>query len=339
MEEKSIYLTSSEISSLWTTYMNDSMSKCILSFMLKDIKDPELKPIIQFAYDCASTHIEKLTRIFHQEEFAIPNGFSEEDVNKNAPWLFTDIFCITYVSHMAKIGMLTQSGFLSMSTRTDIRNYFSDCIKETSMLYNKATEVILSKGINIRHPIIEVPKETDYVDSKKYLSGLNPFNEKRPLNSIEITHLFFNSLTNSIGIKLCLGFAQTSPSVEVQDYLLRLKEVATKHTKLFTDTLLKETIEAPRLPDVGVSSSTTQTFSDKLIMFHMSLLMSSGIGNYATAASVSQRLDVATNYERLSVEVAKLAKSGADIMIKHNWLEQPPGIKDRNKLIRNKNNN
>jgi len=36
------------------------------------------------------------------------------------------------------------------------------------------------------------------------------------------------------------------------------------------------------------------------------------------------------------MDVSRLAKSGADIMIKHNWLEQPPGIKDREKLARNK---
>lgn len=69
------------------------------------------------------------------------------------------------------------------------------------------------------------------------------------------------------------------------------------------------------LPDLSISHSTTQTFSDKLIMSHMSLLSASGIGNYATAAAASQRNDLAMNYERLSVEIAAFAKSGADIMI------------------------
>src|SRR5699024_9195810 len=152
----------------------------------------------------------------------------------------------------------------------------------------------------------------------------------------EISHLYLNTITNAIGIKLCMAFSQTSPLSDVQDFMLRSKEVSKKHVKIFTETLLKNDIETPHLPDVAISNSTTQTFSDKLMMFHMSLLMSSGMGNYATAAAASQRSDLIMNYERLSMEISKLAKSGADIMIKHNWLEQPPGTKNRKKLAKKK---
>jgi len=89
-------------------------------------------------------------------------------------------------------------------------------------------------------------------------------------------HLYFIALTNSIGIKSCLAFAQTSPLKEVQDFLLRSKEVSQKHVKIFSDTLSQNDIETPHLPDTAVSNSTTQTFSDKLMMFHMSLLMVRG---------------------------------------------------------------
>lgn len=336
MSEKKIHLTSGEIASLWTGYMNDSMSKCILSYMLKHIEDPDIKPAIQLSYDISSNHLEQLVSIFEKEQYAIPNGFSEQDVNKNAPWLFTDMFCLTYVNHMAKVGMLAYSGFIAMSVKEDIRNYFTNGLIEVTKLYNQTIEIAAHKGINARHPYIEVPKETDYVDSKKYFSGLNPFSEKRPLNAVEISHLYMNILTNVMGVKLCLAFAQTSPTKEIQDFMLRGKEISQKHIKIFVDTFLKDNIEAPQVPDVAVSDSTTQTFSDKLMMFHMSLISAAGIGNYATASAASQRLDLAVNYERLSLEITRLAKSGADIMIKHSWLEQPPGIKDRVKLSRNK---
>ena len=336
MDDRKVDLTSSEIGALWTGYMNDSMSACILGFMLKDIEDSEIKDVIQYAHDTSLNHIEILKTIFEDEDYAIPNGFTEQDVNMNAPWLFTDTFCLTYVNHMARIGMLAYSGFLAISYRRDICDYFSNGLASASKLYNESLQVALLKGINARHPYIEVPKEIDYVDSKKYLSGLNPFSEKRPLNAVEISHLYLNIMTNSIGSKLCLAFAQTSPMEEVQNFMLRGKEVSQKHNKIFIDTLLKNDIESPHLPDVGISSSTTKTFSDKLMMFHTSLLMSSGTGNYATAAAASQRSDLMLNYERLSLEVARLSKSGADIMIKNNYLEQPPGTKNRKQLAKNK---
>ncbi|WP_391795998.1 DUF3231 family protein, partial [Streptomyces sp. NPDC014727] len=263
-------------------------------------------------------------------------GFSEADVNMNAPSLFTDLFCISYVNHMARAGLLAYGGSLGMSIRKDIRDYFIEGISETTKLYDKSTQVMLNKGIFLRAPYIPVPTETDYIDSKKYLGGFNLLSDKRPLNAIEISHLYLNIQTNHIGMKISLAFAQTSPLKEVQDFLLTGKEISKKHMKIFMDSLLGCDIEAPMSPDHGISDSTTQTFSDKLIMFHMALLSASGTGNYATAAAASQRNDLATSYERLSLEIATFAKSGADIMIKNNWLEQPPGTKDKTKLVKNK---
>ncbi|WP_010530208.1 DUF3231 family protein [Lentibacillus jeotgali] len=333
MNEANIPLTSSEIGSLWTGYMNDSMSKQVLGFMLKHIQDEDIKPVVQYAYDISSNHLNTLVPIFENEQFTIPNGFTEQDVNMNAPWLFSDTLCLMYVNHMAKAGMLIYSGFVSMSYRDDVCNYFVQALNDTSNLYKQSLETGLSKGLIARHPYMEVPKETDYVDSKKYLIGLNPFSDKRPLNAVEISHLYQNILTNSIGMHLCIAFAQTSPSKDVQDYMIRGRDISKKHLKIFTDTLLQDDVESAQ-SNVSVSGSTTQTFSDKLMMFHMNLLISAGMGNYSTAASTSQRSDLMINYERLSFEISRLAKSGANIMIKHNWLEQPPGIKDPKKLAK-----
>ncbi|WP_059106171.1 DUF3231 family protein [Shouchella shacheensis] len=336
MNGNNIHLTSSEIGALWGGYTNDSMSVQILAFMLKYIEDPDIKPIVQYAYELSSSHLETLLSIFESEDYAIPNAFSKEDVNMNAPWLFTDTFCLSYVNHMASIGMAAYSGFLAISYRDDIVDYFSQGLSEANKLYKQSLKIALAKGLMAKHPYIEVPKESDYVDSKTYLSGLNPFNEKRPLNAVEISHLYLNVKTNSIGGKLCLAFSQTSPSKEIQDFMLRGKEVSKKHSKIFVDALLTDDIETPQISDVAISDSTTQTFSDKIMMFHISLLMSAGIGNYATAGAASQRSDLLINYERLSLEVARLAKSGADMMIKHHYLEQPPGTSDRKKLAKNK---
>ncbi|MFZ4453912.1 DUF3231 family protein [Salibacterium aidingense] len=336
MKEPKTNLTSAEIGCLWTTYMNDSMSKVILEFMLKHLQDTEIKTITKEAYDISSRNMDHLLSLFDNEQFAVPRGFSMEDVNMEAPWLFSDIFCLTYVNHMSKVGMMTYGGFVGMSKREDIRRFYTQLLTDTSALYNHSTDVAVSQGIHATHPYINVPKETDYIESKKYLSGMNPFSSKRPLNAVEIAYLYMNILTNSVGAKLSLAFAQTASMKEVQEYMLRGKEISNKHIKVFTSLLDDNDIVTPRLPDLSASDSTTKTFSDKLMMFHMSLLTSAGIGNYAMAASSSLRTDLALNYERLSLEVAKYAKSGADIMIKHHWLEQPPGTKDREELARNK---
>lgn len=337
MREKEVNLTAAEIGCLWTSYMNDSLSACMLEIMMRHLEDTDIKPVVKQLYDTSIDHLEKLRTIFDKEKFVVPNGFNEQDINPNAPRLFTDIFCLSYVNNMAKIGMVTYSGYLAMSLRKDIRAYFIKSLTTMAEVYDKSSEIALKKGINAKPPTIETPKEIDYVDTKKYMSGLNPFQDNRPLNAVEISHLYSNVTTNTIGSKLSLAFAQTSPEKDVQEFMLRSKEISEKHIKVFVSTLMKDDILTSQTPDVSISNSTTQTFSDKLMMYHMSIISAAGIGNYATAGAASQRSDLAINYERLSLEVARLAKSGADIMIKHHWLEQPPGTMSREKLAKDKN--
>ena len=330
-------LTSSEIASIWTGYMNDSMSKCILSYFLNQIEDEDIRTVIQFAYDISFKHLEKLTNIFQQEKLPIPTAFTMgHDVNLNAPHLFTDSFMLIYINHMAKAGMLAYSGFVSMSAREDIRTYFITGLQEVSALFNQSSIFALSKGVFIRSPYISYPTTTDYVDSKQYLSGFSFFSKQRPLNSMEISHLFMNIQTNLIGAKLSLAFAQTSPRKDVQDWMIRGSKIAEKHIQIFTKALLNNDIQSPISSDIAISDSTIPTFSDKLTMFHMSFLTAAGPGNYATAAAASQRSDLFLNYERLSFEIAQYAKDGADIMIRHEWLEQPPGTKDKEQLAKKK---
>ncbi|SFL78814.1 DUF3231 family protein [Salibacterium qingdaonense] len=336
MDKQDTHLTSAEIANLWTSYMNNSMSIVMLSFMLQHIQDKEIKEAVQKSYDIAQHYQEETRSFFEAEACVMPDGFSEGDVHMDAPWLFSDIFCLTYVHHMSKVGMINYSGFLGMSRREDIRSFYTRLLSDTSSLYNQTTETAVSKGIHATYPYLEIPKEQEYIEGKQYLSGLHPLRNKRALNAVETAYLYMNILTNTVGEKLAIAFAQTSTSKEIQDYMIRGKDIATKHIKIFASTLQENDIVAARLPDLGVSSSTTRAFSDKLMMFHMSVLTSAGTGNYALAAASSLRTDLALNYERLSLEVARYAKSGVEIMIKHNWMEQPPKTADRDKLSRKK---
>ncbi|MEG9296890.1 DUF3231 family protein [Mangrovibacillus sp. Mu-81] len=337
MAQNRILLTSSEIACLWTSYMNDSMSKCIMSFFLEHTEDEEIHKLVKHTLGIASAHLDKIEAFFIDEDIPVPIGFPiEKHVNLNAPRLYTDMFKLTYINHMARVGLLGYGGFISMSARKDIRNYYMDGLQETSELYDKASDIALSKGLFVRTPYIAYPSERDYVDSRKYLSGFSLFSKQRPLNVVEISHLAMNIQTNIMGAKLALSFAQTSPRKDVQNWLMRGSEISKKHVKVFSSMLLDNNIHAPAPSDISITDSTVPPFSDQLILFHMSLLSATGTGNYATAAAASQRSDLILNYERLSLEIAQYAKDGAYIMIENKWLEQPPGTIDKEKLSEKK---
>lgn len=227
---------------------------------------------------------------------------------------------------MAKAGLLAYGGFLAMSTRNDLIDFFNYGLHSTSKLYHLSNSILEKKGFLVRSPSISIPQKIDYIDNKKYMSGISLFRAIRPLNAMEVSHLFVNAQTNIVGVKITLAFAQTTTNKEVSAYMLRGRDISQKHLKLFMNALLEESVQTPSNSDIGITDSTTRTFSDKLMMFHISLLSASGIGNYALAGGSSLRNDLLFNYERLSLEIAHYAKDGATLMIENNWLEQPPPI-------------
>jgi len=65
---------------------------------------------------------------------------------------------------------------------------------------------------------------------------------------------------------------------------------------------------------------------------HIVVLISSAVGYYGAGVSVSQRRDIALEYTRFMAEVGVYAEDGAQLLIKHGWLEQPPLASDRENL-------
>ncbi|PAK41860.1 DUF3231 family protein, partial [Priestia megaterium] len=253
------------------------------------------------------------------------------DVDAKAPKLFSDTFVLMYLRNMSILGMAASSLALGTITRPDIIAFYKDVLVSFVKLQDLSKDLMLKQGTYIRPPFVSTPDKVDFVKKQQFLKGF--LGEKRPLTTVEITHLFINIQTNMIGKSLIIGLAQVAQNKEVKEYLLRGKQLAQKHMDLFSDVLKKEDLPAPMAWDTAVTDSTTKVFSDKLIMFHVTAMIAAGIGNYGTAMAASPRKDIGTRYASLIPEISLYAEDGANIMIKHGWMEEPPQTDDRNQLI------
>ena len=331
MEDKTkIRLTAAEISSLWTQYINDTVSECVLNYFLNNTDDLSVKEIIEFAIKASEKNLSLLKEIFDRENFPYPIGFTKKDVNVKAPRLFSDTFVMMYLRHMSMLGMAANVGAIGLGTRPDVIAFHKSVLKSAIALQDSTRELMLNQGTYIRPPFISIPDKVDFVGKQKFLSGLT--GRRRSLASVEITHLFMNIQTNQIGKALIMGFLQVAQDKEVKNYLQRGKKIAQKHVDLFSDILKQNDIPAPMFWDSAVTDSTTKVFSDKLIMFHVSAMIAAGIGNYGAAMSASPRKDIGVKDASLIPEIALYAEDGANIMIKNSWMEEPPMADDRDRL-------
>ncbi|UFU00611.1 DUF3231 family protein [Radiobacillus kanasensis] len=323
-------LTSAEIGNLWTQYMNDTMSICFLKHSIKNTQDKGIKEILQFSLRIAESHIPKIKSFLKQDDYPIPMGFTKEDVNLDAPALFTETFLLVYMHVMALHGMTGYAGAVGTSARADQRAHFIQSQKETMELYDRIISVMLHKGILSKPPRINRPSKVDFVNDQSYLAGW--FGKKRPLSAMEISGLSFNMQKSIVKVVLEIGFGQVTRSKEVQKYLQKGKKICKHQFGVLSDIMTKEDLSSPESWVSEVTDSTIAPFSDKLMMFHIVTLVSAAVGYLSAGLSVSQRRDIAVEYSRLMAEMGLYAEDGAQLMIKHGWLEQPPLAHDRDEI-------
>jgi hypothetical protein len=335
MIEHKTRLTAPEISALWMQYLNDTLADCFNQYALAKLESSDIASVYEFASSIANDHIHHIKRYLTEEQFPIPNGFSDVDVDVGAPQLYSDEFLLHYLYVMTLHGLTGYAVSLSTASRPDIREYYRNCTDQTMELNERVTNLLQEKGLYIRPPYVNPPEKALFVEHKSFLTGW--FGKRRPLNSIEISNITFNMNKMSCGMATLLGFSQVAQLEEVRAYLHRGNKLAGKHMEVFQSVFREDHLSAPISWDSMVLNSTIAPFSDKLMMYHTNFLNSSTVAFYGAAMAVCMRKDLSVHYERLILETMKYAKEGTDLMILNGWLEQPPMAEDRNSLSTHKN--
>ena len=329
-QPENLQLTSTEVAALWTQYMNDSLAICTLQYFLSQVKDGEIRRVVAFGLELSQKHIASITQIFNAEGIPIPIGLTDHDVKRNAPPLYADSFALRYMRHIAKITMAIYGTATAEAVRQDIRNFYYSCGKSAMELYEQVMQVLLSKGLYIRAPYIPKQKQVSFVESPSFLGGI--LGNNRPLNAVELAHIFGNIQANGVGRALLIGFGQVATSQEVRQYMVRGQDLAKKHSEVLSNLIKDDDLSLPKSWDSEVTDSTVAPFSDKLMMQHTTTLTAVSMGNYGLALGSSTRVDIAADYMRLMAEVGQFGEDGVQLMIKNRWLEQPPQAADRKEL-------
>lgn len=334
MQDKTkIHLTAPEVAGFWNAYSEDTLAVCVLKHFLNTVEDEEVRPLIQLALDTSKGHLQVIANIFNQEGLPLPQGFSDNDINMDAPRLFTDTFYLKYLINMAEIGMGAYTLVLSHVIRSDVRDFFSKSVSESVELYNKVADLLVQQGTFIRGPRVEFTKKTDFIDKQSFFSG-GWLSQSRPLIAREITSIFASLRFNIIGGALITGFGQVAESKKVSEYFFRGREFADKKVNALTAIYTKENIPIPSSSDSFVTDSTVAPFSDKLMLYHIVILHGASMGQDGLALSTSMRHDLQALYSSSIAETGKYAEDGLDILIKNQWMEQPPQLIDHKELVK-----
>ncbi|KAA0549899.1 DUF3231 family protein [Bacillus sp. BGMRC 2118] len=330
MDHHSAKLTANEKAYLWTNYMVDSMAVCCLSYYIEKCEDSEIRDVLTFALDLSKKHTQFVSELFTSENYPVPIGFTDQDVNLHAPKLFSDDFVLLYLHNLANEGLMFYSKALSMTARNDVHEFYVKCISSSTELNTRTKQLLLSKGLYIRPPYIPDENHPEMIQKLGFMKGF--LGEQRPLISMEITNLYFNLITLEVVKTLMIGFAQVAETKDVKDFIDRGKELCMKSSQLLSSILEKEELPAAKPWYTHVTDSTESPFSDKLLMFHGAVLNSGGVEQFGFSLASSLRRDIGARYAQLITEMMTYSDDGMNLMIKHQWMEQPPMNIDRGEL-------
>ncbi|MDR4889803.1 DUF3231 family protein [Fredinandcohnia sp. QZ13] len=335
MPEKPV-ITSSELGVLWLTYQEKTMNLRMLEYFIEKADDEKAREIMTNLYEDINRYVSKITEIFKNEGAVIPVGFTSQDVYKDVPKLYDNGFDIMYIRLLKEISMGLHSLNITMSYREDIVTIFKELTAITQTYYNLCTQYLLEKGMLVRPPYVTMPHSVEFVKDTNYLGGLaiNPFNEKRTLNTVEVAHIHHSIESNITGMQMIIGFAQCAKNEEVKNFFNEGAELSKNIIKQLSETLLQSGIQSPETSGGHATRSTVAPFSDKLMMYCISVFCSFGLGGNSLGTAFSLRNDISAKMSIFMKDIFEYAHKGAKIMIKNGWMEEPPQMEERGKLIK-----
>jgi len=331
--EAKIQLTSSEIGTLWMTYILTSSRVIAYDFFKIKTIDKEAQNILNSYITEIQNVKNKIADIFNNEGAVIPIGFNEHDEMKEASTLYDDFFHIVSLREAMKLSLGRSAIYTTTSYMKEVNDVFKLNYDISNKYYMITTNYLLGKGVLARSPYVTMPKQVEFIEDDNYMNGFNPLSDKRSLNTIEVGYINEAIEANIWVMHLLTGFAQVSKD-EVKKYLIEGKELAKKIVSELSDVLSQSDIQTPSTWVGKVTDSTSPPFSEKLMMYLTSVIATTALGFTALGTSFSMRGDLPLKLGLISKNIFEYSKKGSKIMIKHKWMEEPPQMEDRNNITK-----
>ncbi|WP_462410302.1 DUF3231 family protein [Neobacillus sp. Marseille-QA0830] len=327
-------ISSSEVGTLWLTYIEKTMIMRILEYFIEKSDDPQARNILGGLWQELNFYINQMEQIFKEQKMAKPIGLTQQDVNLTAPKLYDNGFDIMFLRVLKEVSMGLYTINMNMAYNDKVMQIYEGLTTVTQKIYKLATLYLLEKGILTLPPKVTMPITTEYIKSKKYMGKFNPFAEKRALNDIELGILHHGIETNNVGLQLITGFAQGAQHKEVKRYFVKGMELCKKQIKTFQQILLDNDVQFSATSGSTVTTSTVPPFSDKLMLLCILFLDGFSIVGNSFGTFFSLRNDIIMKTTLLAKDIFFYGQEGIELTIKHGWFEEPPQMEDRAQIIK-----
>ena len=165
--EARIQLTSSELGTLWMTYMSTCANLVMCESLSDKTIDNEAKKMLTTYIAEAQIIKDKIVTVFNNEKASIPTGFDQRDIILEAPTLFDDIFKIMFLRQMMKLNLGHSAIYTTMSYMKEVQDIFKLNYYTADKFYVMSTSYLLGKGVLAKPPYVSMPKIAEVIEGKE----------------------------------------------------------------------------------------------------------------------------------------------------------------------------
>lgn len=323
-----VELTATEVSSLWSSYLKNSMDLRLLEYFNASSENNELKQVIEKMLNQSQDNLNELKEILIKGNLTIPLGFTNEDVRVDALKVFSDTFILYFCFDLTHLSLTTYPTALSDCTRNDVRDHFQKNIAFAIKIQNEIVDLMLSQGVYLSPPQVAIDSEVEFADSMIYLSGF--FGGSRPLNTAEIANLSRIIHRAQFSKMVFVTFSKLAKSKDLKQHFSKGRDGIGKVSDSLQEILDKENIPISASGDYKIFDVEMSPFSDKLMLFFVNTCL--GIFCFtliSQAITSSLRTDIVSKLDKIADDMKKYYGLGLLFAIKEKWFEQPPQAVNR----------
>lgn len=190
----------SEIGTLWQTYQEKTLIMRFLEYFIEKSDEQEARNILGGLWQELNFYVKEMEELFSDQGMVKPEGFTSADVNLEAPKLYDNGFDIMFLRVLKEVSMGLYTLNMNMTYNKKVLSIYEGLTTVTQKIYKLSTFYLLEKGILSLPPKVTMPKNIEYIQSKKYKDGFRLTGDKRALNDLEIGILHHNMEANNIGM-------------------------------------------------------------------------------------------------------------------------------------------
>ncbi|MFD1040461.1 DUF3231 family protein [Virgibacillus byunsanensis] len=318
-------LNTSEVTSLFNSYLGNSMAVGVTTYFIKTAEDPQVISVLETALDVAIFNTQEAKKLLNQFGHPSPEVFTDEDIDFKAPALYKDnvILFVKYI--LAQDAGPIYSVSFSESTSYDVRQYYLASLTKTSHFMNELVGLMEQRGLFHPKISVPVPESIGKVRKQSFVGGW--LSGDRPLNTAEITQLVTNHRNLELQHEFLRSFAQVTSSKELKEHYKRGEKIAKKQMGIFQSLL--QAYNLPNFPtwENEITDSTVAPFSERIMLYKLSVFVAATVSRYGTSLGTIMRKDIGVDFSRLMAETALYGEDTLNLMIKYGFLDEFPMAK------------